>query len=90
MDYKAKECAVCGSDKIKLISHKNDGENIFYTYRCEACGEVFSSRKRGCTASGKTSKRSRLKVGKRRRNRAGKQRAAFRNRNFQEEQKICG
>ena len=43
MDYKAKECAVCGSDKIKLISHKNDGENIFYTYRCEACGEVFSS-----------------------------------------------
>ena len=22
MDYKAKECAVCGSDKIKLISHK--------------------------------------------------------------------
>ena len=43
MDYKAKECAVCGSDKIKLISHKNDGENIFYTYRCEACGEVFST-----------------------------------------------
>ena len=35
MDYKAKECAVCGSDKIKLISHKNDGENIFYTYRIE-------------------------------------------------------
>ena len=43
MDYKAKECAVCGSDKIKLISHKNDGENIFYTYACEACGEVFST-----------------------------------------------
>ena len=43
MDYKAKECAVCGSDKIKLISHKNDGENIFYIYRCEACGEVFST-----------------------------------------------
>ena len=43
MDYKAKECAVCGSDNIKLISHKNDGENIFYTYRCEACGEVFST-----------------------------------------------
>ena len=43
MDYKAKECAVCGSDKIKLISHKNDGENLFYTYRCEACGEVFST-----------------------------------------------
>lgn len=43
MDYKTKECAVCGSDKIKLISHKNDGENIFYTYRCEACGEVFST-----------------------------------------------
>ena len=43
MDYKAKECAVCGSDKIKLISHKNDGENIFYTYHCEACGEVFST-----------------------------------------------
>lgn len=43
MDYKAKECAVCGSDKIKLISHKNDGENIFYTYRCEACGEAFST-----------------------------------------------
>ena len=43
MNYKAKECAVCGSDKIKLISHKNDGENIFYTYRCEACGEVFST-----------------------------------------------
>lgn len=43
MDYKAKECIICGSDKIKLISHKNDGENIFYTYRCEACGEVFST-----------------------------------------------
>ena len=43
MDYKAKECAVCGSDKIKLISHKDGGENIFYTYRCEACGEVFST-----------------------------------------------
>ena len=43
MDYKAKECVACGSDKIKLISHKNDGENIFYTYRCEACGEVFST-----------------------------------------------
>ena len=43
MNYKAKECAVCGSDKIKLISHKNDGENIFYTYACEACGEVFST-----------------------------------------------
>lgn len=46
MDYKAKECAVCGSDKIKLISHKNDGENIFYTYRCETCGEVFSTEAR--------------------------------------------
>ena len=43
MDYKAKECVACGSDRIKLISHKNDGENIFYTYRCEACGEVFST-----------------------------------------------
>lgn len=43
MDYKAKECVACGSDKIKLISHKNDGENIFYAYRCEACGEVFST-----------------------------------------------
>ena len=43
MDYKAKECVACGSDKIKLISHKDDGENIFYTYRCEACGEVFST-----------------------------------------------
>lgn len=43
MDYKAKECVACGSDKIKLISHKNEGENIFYTYRCEACGEVFST-----------------------------------------------
>ena len=43
MDYKAKECIACGSDKIKLFSHKNDGENIFYTYRCEACGEVFST-----------------------------------------------
>lgn len=43
MDYKAKECAVCGSDKIKLISHKNDDKNIFYTYACEACGEVFST-----------------------------------------------
>ena len=43
MDYKAKECVACGSDKIKLISHKIDGENIFYTYRCEACGEVFST-----------------------------------------------
>lgn len=43
MNYKAKECAVCGSGKIKLILHKNDGENIFYTYRCEACGEVFST-----------------------------------------------
>ena len=43
MDYKAKECVTCGSDKIKLISHKNDGENIFYKYRCEACGEEFST-----------------------------------------------
>lgn len=43
MDYKAKECVACGSDKIKLVSHKNYGENIFYTYRCEACGEVFST-----------------------------------------------
>ena len=43
MDYKAKECVACGSDKIKLISHKDDGENIFYTYRCKACGEVFST-----------------------------------------------
>ena len=43
MDYKAKECVTCGSDKIKLISHKNDGENIFYKYRCEACGTIFST-----------------------------------------------
>lgn len=43
MDYKAKECVVCGSDKLKLVSHKSDGTNVFYTYRCEACGEVFST-----------------------------------------------
>lgn len=46
MDYKAKECVVCGSDKLKLISHKSDGTNVFYTYRCEACGEVFSTEAR--------------------------------------------
>lgn len=46
MDYKAKECAVCGSDKLKLVSHKSDGTNVFYTYCCEACGEVFSTEAR--------------------------------------------
>lgn len=43
MEYKAKNCLVCGSEELKLVSHKNDGENIFYTYRCLACGEVFST-----------------------------------------------
>lgn len=43
MEYKAKGCAVCGSDKLKLVSHKSDGTNVFYTYRCDACGEVFST-----------------------------------------------
>ena len=43
MDYKTKECAVCGSDKLKLVSHKSDGINVFYTYRCESCGAIFST-----------------------------------------------
>ena len=43
MDYKTKECAVCGSDKLQLVSHKSDGINVFYTYRCESCGAIFST-----------------------------------------------
>lgn len=43
MDYKAQSCAFCGSGALKLISHKLTDENVFYTYRCEACGETFST-----------------------------------------------
>lgn len=43
MEIKSKNCVVCGSTDLKLISSKNDGENIFYTYRCLACGETFST-----------------------------------------------
>ena len=43
MDYKAKECYICGSNKLKLVSHNCEGENVFYTYRCESCGAVFST-----------------------------------------------
>lgn len=43
MEIKSKNCVVCGSTDLKLISSKNDGENIFYTYRCLACGETFSA-----------------------------------------------
>lgn len=46
MEYTAKECAVCGSDKLKTISRKKSGENIFYTYACNACGETFSTETR--------------------------------------------
>ena len=43
MDYKAQSCASCGSGALKLISHKLTDGNVFYTYRCEACGETFST-----------------------------------------------
>ena len=43
MDYKAQSCASCGSGALKLISHKLTDRNVFYTYRCEACGETFST-----------------------------------------------
>ena len=43
MDYKAQSCAFCGSGALKLISHKLTDGNVFYTYRCEACGETFST-----------------------------------------------
>ena len=43
MDYKAQSCASCGSGALKLISHKLTYGNVFYTYRCEACGETFST-----------------------------------------------
>lgn len=43
MDYKAQNCAFCGSGALKLISHKLTDGNVFYTYRCEACGETFST-----------------------------------------------
>ena len=43
MDYKAQSCAFCGSGALKLISHKLTNGNVFYTYRCEACGETFST-----------------------------------------------
>ena len=43
MEFKAKNCLTCGSEELKLISHKEENENIFYTYRCLACGEVFST-----------------------------------------------
>lgn len=43
MDYKAKECSICGSNKLKLVSHNCEGENVFYTYRCESCRAVFST-----------------------------------------------
>lgn len=43
MDYKAQSCAFCGSGALKLISHKLTDGNVFYAYRCEACGETFST-----------------------------------------------
>ena len=43
MDYKANSCIVCGYENLKLISHKLSEENVFYTYRCVACGEIFST-----------------------------------------------
>lgn len=43
MDYKAQGCAFCGSGALKLISHKLTDGNVFYTYRCEACGDTFST-----------------------------------------------
>lgn len=43
MDYKAQSCASCGSGALKLISHKLTDGKVFYTYRCEACGETFST-----------------------------------------------
>lgn len=43
MDCKAQSCAFCGSGALKLISHKLADGNVFYTYRCEACGETFST-----------------------------------------------
>lgn len=43
MDYKAQSCASCGSGALKLISHKLTDGNVFYAYRCEACGETFST-----------------------------------------------
>lgn len=43
MDYKVQSCAFCGSGALKLISHKLTDGNVFYTYRCEACGETFST-----------------------------------------------
>ena len=43
MEHKAKECVVCGSDKLEIIDQKNNGENTFYRYRCKACGEIFST-----------------------------------------------
>lgn len=58
MDYKAQSCVSCGSDALKLISHKLTDGNVFYTYRCEACGETFSTESAYLARKAKEEKRA--------------------------------
>lgn len=58
MDCKAQSCAFCGSGALKLISHKLTDGNVFYTYRCEACGDTFSTETAYLTRKAREEKRA--------------------------------
>lgn len=43
MEYKANRCKKCGSSNLTVLnSYEQDGD-VFYKYRCESCGNEFST-----------------------------------------------
>ncbi len=45
MEYKAKKCPICGSIDIVEINKEYIYDNVFYKYGCNACLEVFSTKR---------------------------------------------
>ena len=45
MDYKYKQCPICGSTDIKIICEVDTGDDSYYEYKCDSCDSTFSSKK---------------------------------------------